>query len=228
MPVKKAGDTPPINNRDIRQYITPPRLNRNRRIVESDSSDGQAPQHQNEPQHTPPDVHNDGAPELQNEPQQTPPVVHNDGDQIPQLIQIDDSDDDSSDSMYVAVIRPRDEAQNQHNDENAIPPQQQSLPRNVRPRNAVQNAFQSHQRQGQHTPQRQGPIAPLQRQQPQPNPRRKTRQTRATSCIGEAESTSESESSAMSADESSENAADLYRSAILGVRNRPNAVRQVS
>ena len=227
MPVKKAGDTPPSNNRDIREFITPPRLKRNRRIVESDSSDDQAPEPQNGSQQTPPDVHNDGAPEPQNEPQQTPPVVHNDGDQIPQLIQIDDSDDESSDSMYVAVIRPRDEAHNQHNDENAIPPQHQHQPRNVRPRNAMQNALQS-QRQGRQTPQRQGPIAPVQRQQPQPNPRRHTRHTIETPCIGEAESTSESESSALSADESSENAADLYRSAILGVRNRPNAVRQVS
>jgi hypothetical protein len=31
----------------------------------------------------------------------------------------------------------------------------------------------------------------------------------------------------MSADESDENAADLYRSAIMGVRNRPNAALQV-
>jgi hypothetical protein len=225
MPVKKAGDTPPSNNRDIREFVTPPRLKRNRRIVESDSSDDQAPEPQNEPQQTPPVANNDGAPEPQNEPQQTPPVVHNDGDQIPQLIQIDDSDDDSSDSMYVAVIRPRDGAHNQN--ENAIPPQHQSQPRNVRMRNAMQNASQS-QRQGRQTSQNQGPIAPVLRQQPQPNPCRHTRHTNETPCIGEAESTSESESSALSADESSENAADLYRSAILGVRNRPNAVRQVS
>ncbi len=44
----------------------------------------------------------------------------------------------------------------------------------------------------------------------------------------EAESTSEEESAGLTADESDQNAADLYRAAILGVRNRPNAAHQVS
>jgi hypothetical protein len=44
----------------------------------------------------------------------------------------------------------------------------------------------------------------------------------------EAESTSEEESAGLTADESDPNAADLYRAAILGVRNRPNAAQQVS
>jgi hypothetical protein len=59
MPVKKAGDTPPSNNRDIREFITPPRLKRNRRIVESDSSDDQAPYNLNCSHETPTEVHYD-------------------------------------------------------------------------------------------------------------------------------------------------------------------------
>lgn len=209
MPNRNAGDTPPSNNRDIRQYISPPKLQRNRRIVESDSSEN---------------LQLGAVRESQNDPRPPVPVVHDDGDLHPQLIQIDDSDDESSDSMYVAAVtRPRDTALEQHNEENVPPPQS----RNVRPRNEMQNTVQSHQRQRQQTPQRQRQIASRQQQHTLPQLRRRNHRSEQT-LIGEAISTSQSETSALSADESDENAADLYRSAILGVRNRPNAVRQVS
>jgi hypothetical protein len=161
------------------------------------------------------------------EPQNAPIAVPNDENQNPNLILIDDSDDDSdsSDSMYIAASRPRDEVQDQHIEPNAAPLQPQL--RNVRQRRDVVNdAMPSPQRQ------RQQPPASLRRsaqhQQPLPSQHRHNRQSRASSLIDEADSTSESESSALSADESDENAADLYRNAIMGVRNRPNAVRQVS
>ena len=56
--------------------------------------------------------------------------------------------------------------------------------------------------------------------------RRSKRSGRKSICAPEAEEGSDDESRD-SADESDDNAGDLYRSAILGVRNRPNALHQV-
>jgi len=56
--------------------------------------------------------------------------------------------------------------------------------------------------------------------------RRSKRSGRKQICAPEAEEGSDDDSGD-SADESDENAGDLYRSAMLGVRNRPNALHQV-
>jgi hypothetical protein len=116
---------------------------------------------------------------------------------------------ESSDSMYVAR------------------PQQAEIlqDRNGRP------ALQTQRRQASPTqlhpsPQQQRPARrrrPLTQQRPGLNA-----SSRRQRLDAEAESTSEEETSGLSADESDTNAAELYRSAMLGVRNRPNAVKQVS
>ena len=179
----------PTNNHDIREYVTPPRPLRNRRIIESDSSEerdlgGAAAQPVPLPLHAPPR-------------QTQPPAAQRDQIQQPQTIEIA-SDSESSDSMYV--------------------------PASSRAR--VENTLQD--RNGrQPTPNRQ--REPTQQRQ-QRTPQRRRRQGRTPAhqrLLDEAESTSEEESSGMTADESDQNAAELYRSAMLGVRNRPCAAQQV-
>jgi len=186
---EKSTNEPPSNNRDIREFITPPRVQRSRRIVESDSSDDQ----------------NQGLQGGQAAQEHTHHDVANDENADPEPIQISDSD--SSDSMYVARQEPE---------------------RVLEDRNGRAAPLPLHRRQ---SPQQQLPVRrqrqSRQQHQPLPPSRRRNHQTRDEQLLGEASSTSASESSAMSADESDEDAADLYRSAIMGVRNRPNAVRQV-
>jgi hypothetical protein len=219
MPVKHPSDTPPRTNRDIRDFITPPRLQRNRRIVESDSDDDQEPTAANMVQ-PPAPVPND------------PPAPVQDAENLnPNLIVIEDSDDDSSDSMYIAATTPRVESQEQLNHQNALASPNQPQNRNVRPRrDNIYHELQNQERQRQQplpSQRRRRHNAPRRQDQP-PAQRRCNNRSRGQALLGEAESTSESESSALSADESDKDAADLYRNAILGVRNRPNAVRQVS
>jgi hypothetical protein len=74
-------------------------------------------------------------------------------------------------------------------------------------------------------PQRQHNLTPSRRRRPSPQQQQPARRQHRRHA--EAESTSEEESSGLSADESDPNAADLYRAAILGVRNRPSAVQQL-
>lgn len=75
-------------------------------------------------------------------------------------------------------------------------------------------------------PQRQLRSTPPRQRRRQETPQRSQNVRRLREA--EAESTSAEESAGLSADESDPNAADLYRAAILGVRNRPNAAQQVS
>ena len=124
----------------------------------------------------------------------------NNENEHPEPIQID-SDSESSDSMYVASVLQPAVAMQERNMRAAPQRQQQPIP----------------PRQRRSTPQQQ---LPGRRQ------RRETTQRQLRYCA-EAESTSEEESTGLSADESDQNAADLYRAAILGVRNRPIAAQQV-
>ena len=170
-------------HRDIRAFMSPPPaspgLQRRRRIVESSSSDEQNPAIQAGHQA-------DVQPQL---PPQNNPNNENDP---PAPILIADSDDESSDSMFVA-----------------------------RPAQAV--VLQERNLRG--LPQRQHNLTPSRQRRPSPQQQQPARRQRRRHA--EAESTSEEESSGLSADESDQNAADLYRAAILGVRNRPSAAQQL-
>ena len=132
------------------------------------------------------------------QPQLPPHVAANNENEHPEPIQID-SGSESSDSMYVA--RSQQAVALQERNIRAIA-QSRQQPAPLGQRRTSPQQQQSARRQRRGTPQRQHRHA-------------------------EAESTSEEESTGLSADESDQNAADLYRAAILGVRNRPNAAQQV-
>ncbi len=178
------------NNGDIRAFMSPPpSLQRRRRIIESSSSDERNPELQAGHQA-------DAQPQLQQQ------VATNDENKPPGPIQISDSDNESSDSMYIARLQPAGAVRDP-----ATQRQRQSTP--------PKQHRQSHEQQ---LPRRRRRQETPQRQRIRPPPLRDA----------EAESTSEEESAGLTADESDPNAADLYRAAILGVRNRPNAAQQVS
>lgn len=187
------------SNRDIRDFISPPpSQRRRRRIIESSSSDEQNQELQ---AGHPADV----------QPQLPLPGAPNNENEQPNPIHISSGDSESSDSMYVANVATPQPAQVLQN-------------RNGRP------ASQRQRRQATPTQRRPSPLP----QQRATNRRPVTPQRPLNDVIrqrrydAEAESTSEEETSGLSADESDPNAADLYRAAMLSVRNRPNAVQQVS
>jgi hypothetical protein len=139
-----------------------------------------------------------------------PPHPHpapNNENEHPEPIHISSSDE-SSDSMYVARPQPAEILQD----------------RNGR------TASQSQRRQA--TPSERHTSPQQQRQTRRRRPPSQQQGLNASSrrprFDADAESTSEEESSGLSADESDPNAAELYRAAMLSVRNRPNAVQQVS
>jgi hypothetical protein len=176
----------PSANQDIRGFMSPARTPRNRRIIESDSSE---------------EIDLGGAaaqPNRQLRPHLPTPAAQRDENQPPHTIEID-SDSESSDSMYVPP-RSRARVENAQEDRNG---------------RELQLAPQRHRK----IPQRR-----LRTPQRQLHQERSTHQRRL---LGEAESTSDEASTGLTADESDQNAADLYRSAIMGVRNRPIAAHQV-
>jgi hypothetical protein len=236
---------------DIRNFMSPTPLSRRRRIVESDSSansdernqSGHPEQNANLPvasiqvegdENDPPQpeaIHQRDPPR-----NESPHATH-------QLIEVLDSD--SSDSMYVPLRRPLSEMNRRGHREQPIPqsenlqvqqsnalrprlptPQQQ---RQLTPQQQPQQQLHSTpQRQRQSTPQRQRQSTPQRQRQSTPQRRRQSSPPRQRRRFdAEAESTSEEDSSQESADESDENAAELYRAAIMGVRNRPIAAQQV-
>ena len=198
------------HNRDIRDFISPPpSQKRRRRIIESSSSDEQRLDLQA-------GHHADAQPQL------PPHVAANNENEHPEPIQID-SGSESSDSMYVARLQPavalqerNGRAGTQSHHQVARPQQEVALQeRNIR---AIAQSRQQPAPLGQRRTSPQQQL--LARRQRRGTPQRQLRHA-------EAESTSEEESTGLSADESDQNAADLYRAAILGVRNRPNAAQQV-
>jgi hypothetical protein len=247
--------------------MSPPRLLRNRRIIESDSSDDGNPGERfapqaaaAQPQRSPPQGNDENhPPQPALRPQLSPQRERAESPNVQQQ-RIEISDSDSSDSMYVpANWHQSDANQNalsdaRHNDP-AVPmsirqnvpapqhqqltPQRQGQPYAQTPPHLQQPSAQStpqrQQPSAQTTPQRQQNSQQLQRQpsaqrqrqgaQRQQRPASPPRQRRRFTA--QADSTSEEESSHESADESDDNAAAMYRSAILGVRNRPNAAQQV-
>lgn len=194
-------------NGDIRQYISPQQPNvaqrpRNRRIITSDSDENADLQpvllHQNQ---------NNQAREPQAQQQLQPLNANNNENANPNVpIQISDSESDSSDSMYIPARRP--------------PSTQDPIEWYHRPQQRRQR------RSSPNRQQRQQPATPQRHQQTADRPQRHATPQRDLRVIAEAESTSEEESDD-SPDESNEDAAALYRSAILGVRNRPTAALQV-
>jgi hypothetical protein len=214
---------------DIRHFLSPPRPPRNRRIIESDSSDQN---NQNGGAAIPAGLQPQQPQRAVGQENEHPQPEHNpsadtQGNAPPPLIDISDSD--SSDSMYIPQMRsrtaeaPRD---HQHEDQHQriLTPQRQrqSTPQRQRPPTPRQ--------QNQTTPPSQRQRQPSSRRQSQRTPqhqRQLSAQDQRNRLTGEAESTSEDESDQLSADESCDDAAALYRSAIMGVRNRPNATQQV-
>lgn len=214
---------------DIRNFLSPPRPPRNRRIIESDSSE---PDNQNGGAAIPAGIQPQQPRRAEGHENEHPqpelnPLADTQGNSPPPLIEISDSD--SSDSMYIPRMRSRAEAprDQQHGDQHQrhLTPQRQrqSIPQVQRPP----------------TPRQQNQATPLSQRQRQPSSRRQSQRTpqrqrqlsaedQRNRLTGEAESTSEDESEQLSADESNEDAAALYRSAIMGVRNRPNAQQQVT
>ena len=216
---------------DIRNFLSPPRPPRNRRIIESDSSE---PDNQNGGAAIPAGVQPQQPRRAEGQENEHPqpelnPLADTQRNAPPPLIDISDSD--SSDSMYIPRMRsrtaeaPRDHHhEDQHQRLTLLTPQRQrqSTPQVQRPptpRQQIQTTPPS-QRQRQPSTMRQSQRTP-QRQ------RQLSAQDQRNRLTGEAESTSEVESDQLSADESNEDAAALYRSAIMGVRNRPNATQQV-
>lgn len=144
------------------------------------------------------------------QPQHPHPAPNNENEH-PEPIHISSSDE-SSDSMFVARPQPAEILQDRNG------------------RTASQTASQRQRRQAtpseRHTsPQQQRPER---RRRPQSQQQGLNASSRRPRFDADAESTSEEESSGLSADESDPNAAELYRAAMLSVRNRPNAVQQVS
>ena len=184
---------------DIRNFMTPPpRPPRNRRIIESDSSEEL-------------DLGGGAAQAQEQQRQQSPRTltnalaIHEPRAEEQSTIVISDS----SDSMYVPANRYRNRPQ-------------QSPDRNP---NTHVSRPSPNQRNTRSTPQRQ-PHTTAQHQQ-QRTPQR-ARTMHRQSLIGEAEESTAVDDSEADADESDEDAVALYRSAILGVRNRPNARQQVN
>jgi hypothetical protein len=214
---------------DIRNFLSPPRPPRNRRIIESDSSE---PDNQNGDAAIPAGVQPQQPRRAEGQENEHPqpelnPLADTQGNAPPPLIEISDSD--SSDSMYIPRMRSRTaEAPRDHHHEDQhqrlLTPQRQrqSTPQVQRPptpRQQIQTTPPS-QRQRQPSTMRQSQRTPQ-------HQRQLSAQDQRNRLTGEAESTSEDESDQLSADESNEDAAALYRSAIMGVRNRPNATQQV-
>ena len=139
---------------------------------------------------------------------QHPHPAPNNENEHPDPIHIS-SGDESSDSMYVARPEPADFLQ----DRNGRPVSQ----RQRRQASPTQRHLSIQQQR------------PARRRRPVTQQRPGLNASSRRQCLdAEAESTSEEETAGLSADESDTNAAELYRAAMLGVRNRPNAVQQVS
>ena len=176
-----GGSSRPPNADGIRKYLSPPTTPvqprvRNRRIIESDSSEDPPPAQR--PRSDPPQL------------AQLPPVAEAPAAEArpasPILIP-----SESDDSMYVPV-------------------------RWERPANAQTGT----------TPQRHAAASSTRATSQRRTATSRQRELAARICDCEAEEVPD-EASSSAPDESDGNAAELYRAAMLGVRNRPNAMRQL-
>lgn len=246
----RQGNTTDNNgSADIRNFMSPARLTRHRRIVESDSSENNderdRPVQNALLQAAPIQVGGE-----ENDPPQPEAITQrspqrDESSHAPQD-RIEILDSDSSDSMFVPLRRPLSEInQNGHRDQRlnaqsehpptpqrqhpSTPQQQlQSTPQRQHQLTPQQQRQSATKRQHQSSAQKQRQSSPRSQRQSTPQRQRQSsppRQRRRYDA--EAESTSEEDDSQQSADESDQNAAELYRAAIMGVRNRPIAAQQV-
>ena len=177
----------------IRQYMSPPQepRARNRRVIDSDSSEEQQPRHRPRAEEPSP-AHGPAAAEQP--PANLAPA------QPPITVIVTVASDDSDDSMYIPLNR---------GTLQAPPHRAPPAAANTRP-----------------TPPRQTQLTPPKTQQPRrPTPERQ-RVPAARRLLGEAEEVSDDKIST-TPDESDDNAAAMYRDAILGVRHRHIAMNQM-
>ena len=224
-----GGSSRPQNGNGIRKYLSPPAppvqpCARRRRIIDSDSSEDHPPAQIPRSEQSP-------LAHLPAAAAQLPPLAEASAaaarPETPIMIS------DSEDSMYVPVrweqqpaSSPReipgiaDTTTASNRRAESTPSRASRLQPAPSPRAIPANA------QTRTTPQRRAATSP-----PRTSSQRRTATSRqlelaARICDCEAEEVSE-EGSSSAPDESDANAAELYRSAILGVRNRPNAMRQL-